>query len=1076
MVRHSNTWVFNISPENWESCVDGPADPNFHGKTHVGNPWHGTRRESEPDIESGDLILARITSADGANADFGVKGVWVFDEARKVNSQDEVPWTDAEYEWALYCRPLHRELTEPFTEDFGNEPSFSSNTLQGSIKSLEPADKQEYLTTLLNNIEISTEARERIQSEYDEDAMPKRTKFAEGTPSNDSPSIWFEKTYVDGRDYKQSGELALGKAIYSPAFGTDGSDKYPTMRECKVGDIVLHLVQDNHEIVGASRISSELQTDFEGLPEFGWTEEQYESGGYLRRLSNYEEFDESLKFYDEVLEKEQYKEPLLEIRENHMYLPFTRRLAFTQGDYLARCPKKLASILAAENESLKDYIDQANVKLPNPPEGANNTGEKTNDDKFNSTSFEKIGPATEEILNRLEKSSYPNILRRHSDLSRFEEWSRALYGFQPSSFVTPEDETVLLDLESVLYDLQPQLAEIAGDLNIGKLNHADPWEVVFLALLRDIQADLHGRGAIDFEPNANQPKLNVIKRRAYDAFDHPEHPLIKPLLDQDVCVYKLTAPPDYWLTALRYRAIGFEPDGETLWNGISEGVSEGDLLLFHAAGDPAHTELEKQSGYVFGGALVDMTFEDDSEWWLEAQTGERSYPMRVAFERLFLTQGAASLGDPPSTNEPVSRLSAAIARLQESALPISCVNELCDDAVESAFPTRTAAVELTDDVDWGRREAVLDALSWEVTEVSPVAIHRRFEGRIPAETYSHLHFPENCGVATETEIAQQVTAALRSGKHIIFTGPPGTGKTEIAEATTEHLENAYPNLFSGSRLTTATADWSTFDTVGGYMPDPDVDGDQLDFHPGVILNRFKNPDTGIQANEPTIIDEINRANIDKAFGQLFTTLSGQTVTLPYRLKAAPGQELEIVSHDEANLLVSRARFVIPASWRIFGTMNTFDKTSLYEMSYAFMRRFSFIRIGVPDIPSDGAEQEALLSKYTDDDVWNIDASPQQLRYVAAVWRATNTAVAERSIGPAIVEDILLYITAHETASDLSPRLTEAVISYIFPQLEGVPERKEIVRSIAGVSDIDEEELERAASDMLGISDLDQDSE
>jgi MoxR-like ATPase len=35
-------------------------------------------------------------------------------------------------------------------------------------------------------------------------------------------------------------------------------------------------------------------------------------------------------------------------------------------------------------------------------------------------------------------------------------------------------------------------------------------------------------------------------------------------------------------------------------------------------------------------------------------------------------------------------------------------------------------------------------------------------------------------------------------------------------------------------------------------------------------------------------------------------------------------------------------------WRLIGTMNTLDKNLLFELSYAFMRRFTFVELGAPD--------------------------------------------------------------------------------------------------------------------------------
>jgi hypothetical protein len=166
---------------------------------------------------------------------------------------------------------------------------------------------------------------------------------------------------------------------------------------------------------------------------------------------------------------------------------------------------------------------------------------------------------------------------------------------------------------------------------------------------------------------------------------------------------------------------------------------------------------------------------------------------------------------------------------------------------------------------------------------------------------------------------------------------------------------------------------------------------------------------------------------------------------------------------------------------MFATMNSYDKTSLYEMSYAFMRRFAFIRIPAPTLPQ-GDDEDALqaldagMEEYVD--AWDsLDPAPDELRAVGLVWKHTNQAVEQRSIGPAIVRDMLGYITTHSGASrdTLSTRVTNAVVSYIFPQLEGVPERRDIVRNIAEINPQDEAELidpdllETAASDMLQIS-------
>jgi len=142
-------------------------------------------------------------------------------------------------------------------------------------------------------------------------------------------------------------------------------------------------------------------------------------------------------------------------------------------------------------------------------------------------------------------------------------------------------------------------------------------------------------------------------------------------------------------------------------------------------------------------------------------------------------------------------------------------------------------------------------------------------------------------------------------------------------------------------------------------------------------------------------------------------------------------EIVPASYLEDGEKIEGHKFVVPESWRLLATMNTYDKTSLYEMSYAFMRRFAFIRVEVPETPSDEDEQVELLKNYTSEEVWGLEVQDEALSAVARVWERTNSAIEGRKIGPAIVKDILSFVVeSRETDS----ALTRAVISYVLPQL------------------------------------------
>ncbi|MFC7326058.1 AAA family ATPase [Halorubrum rutilum] len=660
-------------------------------------------------------------------------------------------------------------------------------------------------------------------------------------------------------------------------------------------------------------------------------------------------------------------------------------------------------------------------------------------------------------------------------------------------FATPLDvDEVLTEANGdVLHDLRDDHTVVySKNLNLNQGAYLTEAPPAFVELISAAARTAIGDTLPHLDRVGSTERIETLRTDSTDTepdeseqFDHPTDPLVQYVQAEEPTIYGLTAPADYWVTALKYRALGFEDTQHSQW----ANMDPGDVLIFHAGGEPMHPELSRPDGFVFGVAIVGSHFETDEQWWYDDIYNTRTYPYRVAFDRLFLTPGAAVATDLPDATDSVHELTDAISQLQRESIPIGTVNERCDDATGNHFPSRQFISILDDDAEYGRGEAVIDLLVATTAESSPIATTIEFSGTIDPDAFSGIVFPDAYDVPSANELADQITAAVRAGDHIIFTGPPGTGKTEIAQQVTAHLTRHYPHLYSGYQVTTATADWSTFDTVGGYMPTESTDEERsgdLAFTSGIVLNRLKNTKTGVQANEPIIIDELNRADIDKGFGQLFTLLSGQPVQLPY---TKHNNEIELLTTDHLDGTPADYQYLVPDSWHIFATMNSYDKTSLYEMSYAFMRRFAFIRIPAPTLPA-GTDDDALDA--LDDGMrqyiaaWdNLDPTPEERRAVGLVWKHTNQAVEDRAIGPAIVKDMLGYITNHHDTGNgtLPNRVTNAVISYIFPQLEGVPKRDQIVRHITDINSheetadmIDRELLETAARDMLQVT-LDSDS-
>ncbi len=70
--------------------------------------------------------------------------------------------------------------------------------------------------------------------------------------------VWVEKSIVSKKIDRISGDLMLGKALWSPTKDKRGADIYNSMRMVKEGDLVLHLV-DNKAITGISVAESSFK-------------------------------------------------------------------------------------------------------------------------------------------------------------------------------------------------------------------------------------------------------------------------------------------------------------------------------------------------------------------------------------------------------------------------------------------------------------------------------------------------------------------------------------------------------------------------------------------------------------------------------------------------------------------------------------------------------------------------------------------------------------------------------------------------------------------------------------------------
>lgn len=234
-------------------------------------------------------------------------------------------------------------------------------------------------------------------------------------------------------------------------------------------------------------------------------------------------------------------------------------------------------------------------------------------------------------------------------------------------------------------------------------------------------------------------------------------------------------------------------------------------------------------------------------------------------------------------------------------------------------PGQAVMKTLTDITSYTDYVEKLNSLFEDETEEDAEDVEKTYPPYTKEDFLSEVFMPE--------EEYDKLSGILRIKKNIILQGAPGVGKTFVAKRIAfsmmgvKDVERVMMVQFHQS--------YSYEDFIMGFRPS--TDGFEL--KRGAFYNFCKKAEIDGDNDYFFIIDEINRGNLSKIFGELFMLIENDK----------RGVSLQLLYSDE--------KFSVPKNIYIIGMMNTADR-SLAMLDYALRRRFAFFEIK-PGFTTDG---------------------------------------------------------------------------------------------------------------------------